>query len=405
MEVGVIGAYMSIKVIKTDQDYQAALQLVGELMDINPEPNTPEAEKLEVLTILIENYEASVFGEALPDPIDALVFRMEQQNLSPDDLVPYIGSRSKVSEVLTRKRPLSINMMKSLQDGLGIPAKVLLNQSRKPQEKSDTTSSLPIKEMLKRGYITAQNLQNDLQSFFQVLNGEQNVFALASRTYYIRSPKPMSPQAFSVWVARLLNKAEEIKNKKEFVHKTIDEGLMKQVIDLSDEADGIHKAIELLNSFGIIVIVEPHMPQTYLDGVAIMIDGKNPVIGMTLRYDRLDNFWFTLMHELSHIVLHYGKGVSIFYDDTEFLDSEDPREKEADVLALEVMIPSNLWKDSAASLVPSPDAAKMLAKELSVHPAIVAGRMRKERQHYYFLNELIGKGEPRKSFPEIKWPK
>ncbi|MBW7955452.1 ImmA/IrrE family metallo-endopeptidase [Patescibacteria group bacterium] len=394
---------MSIKVIKNDQDYQEALQLVGELMDKNPAVNTPDSETLELLTVLIEDYENSVFGETIPDPIDALVFRMEQQNLSADDLVPYIGSRSKVSEVLSRKRPLSINMMKSLQDGLGIPAKVLLNQSRGLQQEKTDFLKLPIKEMLKRGYISAKNFEYELATFFNQLNGEQNILALASRTHYIRSHKPMNPQAFTVWVARLLNRASEIREKVNFNHSKITQALMRSVVDLSDEEDGIIKAIDLLNSVGVIVIVEPHMPKTYLDGAVIMIPGKNPVIGMTIRHDRLDNFWFTLLHELAHIALHYGKGTSIFYDDTEYLDVEDSREKEADKLALEVMIPTERWKDSAASIVPSPDAAIMLASELSIHPSIVAGRMRRERQHYYFLNTLIGKGEARKSFSDINW--
>ena len=109
-------------------------------MDADPEENTPESEKLELLIVLVRNYEESVFNEVIPDPIDALIFRMEQENLS-QDLVPYIGSRSKVSEVLSRKRPLSVNMMKALQNGLGIPAKVLLNQSRKPDKRKQTSQS------------------------------------------------------------------------------------------------------------------------------------------------------------------------------------------------------------------------------------------------------------------------
>ena len=144
---------MIIKVIKNDQEYQEALKLIGELMDKDPQPNTSDAEKLELLTTLVQSYEENVFGEKLPDPIDALVFRMEQQNLTPDDLVPYIGSRSKVSEVLSRKRPLSINMMKALQDGLGIPAKVLLNQQKTVGADDFNFERFPVKEMLKRGYI------------------------------------------------------------------------------------------------------------------------------------------------------------------------------------------------------------------------------------------------------------
>lgn len=395
---------MSIKVIKNDQEYQEALQLVSELMDADPEENTPESEKLELLIVLVRNYEESVFNEVIPDPIDALIFRMEQENLSQEDLVPYIGSRSKVSEVLSRKRPLSVNMMKALQNGLGIPAKVLLNQSRKPDKKKADFSKLPIKEMKKRGYIPfTGNIEEEVTRFFNVFNGQSDIFALPSRSHYLRSNKPMNPQSFYAWVARLLNRVEEIADKPVFEHSKLNKKVMREVIDLSDEKDGIHKAINFLKEIGIFVLIEPHMPKTYLDGAAVMYPDKNPIIGLTVRYDRLDNFWFTLMHELAHIYLHYDQGISVFYDDTELFDAENEKEKEADETAMGVMIPGEVWVDSAASLVPSPDAAKILAQELSISPAIVAGKMRRERKHYQFLNSLLGRGQVRNQFENVDW--
>ena len=118
-----------IKVIKTEEDYNKALELIGELMNKDPEEDSEEGEKLNLLATLVQNYESKLFPESLPDPIDAILFRMEQQNLKPSDLVPYIGSRSKVSEILSRKRTLTLSMMRALEAGLGIPAKVLLKES------------------------------------------------------------------------------------------------------------------------------------------------------------------------------------------------------------------------------------------------------------------------------------
>jgi HTH-type transcriptional regulator/antitoxin HigA len=112
-----------------------------------------------------------------------------------------------------------------------------------------------------------------------------------------------------------------------------------------------------------------------------MTDKKHPVIGMTIRYDRVDNFWFTLMHELAHIALHRDKNIERYYDDLDN-QSNDQIEKEADSLAREALVPNSIWENSAASLIPSAIAAESLAKELGVHIAIVAGKMRYEGQNY-----------------------
>ena len=118
------------KLIKSDNDYKVALAEVEALVDQDPGPDSPEGARLELLSLLIQDCESRKYGNSLPDPIDAIQFRMEQQNLSRKDLVPFIGSRSKVSEVLSRKRPLTLSMIRALHSGLGIPAKVLLKDRR-----------------------------------------------------------------------------------------------------------------------------------------------------------------------------------------------------------------------------------------------------------------------------------
>lgn len=399
---------MEIKVIKNDKEYEEALKLVTELMDKNPLANTPDAEKLELLATLVQNYEEEVYGENLPDPIEALLFRMEQQNLSPDDLVQYIGSRSKVSEVLSRKRQLSLNMIKALNTGLGIPAKVLLNQRGADIELSKY-DMFPIKEMLKRGYLgvvessNIELLKKRVEDFFGIVSSSEDIFALLSRTYYVRSPKPMNPHYLFTWATQVIRKAKKVENVGLFRLEKITHDFMRSIIDLSDEDDGIAKAINLLKKNGIVVIVEPHFPYTYLDGAAIIIKDFNPIIGLTIRQDRLDNFWFTLIHELSHIVLHKNSGVSLFYDNVESIDMNDKREMEADKLAIETMVPEKCWRKSPASILPSLNEAIKLAKELSIHPAIIAGKMRYENKFYSYLNSVIGQDEVRKKFPNILW--
>ena len=115
---------MDIKPIKTEADYEAALAEIEQLFEA--EPDTPEGDRLEVLTTLVEAYEAEHYQIPLPDPIEAIIYYMESRGLSRRDLEPYLGSRARVSEVLNRKRPLSLPMIRRLHQGLGIPVEVLI---------------------------------------------------------------------------------------------------------------------------------------------------------------------------------------------------------------------------------------------------------------------------------------
>lgn len=121
---------MKAKVIKSEADYKTALAHVETLMDVCP--GSTKADELELWSLLIENYETEHHPIDPPDPIEAIKFRMEQEGLTPKDLEAYIPNKSKVSEVLNRKRGLSLSMIRSLNKGLGIPAEVLVQE---PQAK------------------------------------------------------------------------------------------------------------------------------------------------------------------------------------------------------------------------------------------------------------------------------
>ena len=117
---------MEIRPIKTKADYRAALKAIETLMSARL--NTPEGERLDVLTTLVEAYEAKHYRFDLPDPVEAIKFRMEQTGLTPKDLVPMIGQLNRVYEVLNRKRPLTLQMIRRLYGALGIPAESLIKQ-------------------------------------------------------------------------------------------------------------------------------------------------------------------------------------------------------------------------------------------------------------------------------------
>ncbi len=116
--------HMNIRPIKTETDYNWALAEIDSLFDA--EPDTPDSDRLDVLVTLVEVYEDQHYSIPLPDPIEMIQYYMESRGLTRRDLRPYIGTRARVSEILNKKRPLSLNMIQKLHTGLGISGDVLL---------------------------------------------------------------------------------------------------------------------------------------------------------------------------------------------------------------------------------------------------------------------------------------
>jgi HTH-type transcriptional regulator/antitoxin HigA len=130
---------MDIHPIKTEADYQTALEEIQSLFDAAP--NTPQGDKLEVLATLVEAYEEKHFPIPAPDPIEAVRYFMDSRGLTRKDLEPYIGNRARVSEVLNRKRPLTLRMIQRLHNTLGVPADMLIKPY--PMSRRQANKALP----------------------------------------------------------------------------------------------------------------------------------------------------------------------------------------------------------------------------------------------------------------------
>ena len=115
---------MEIRPIKTEKDYDSAIKRIEELW--GAKKDTPNGDEFDLLVTLVESYEMKHYPIAPPDPIDAIKFRMEQMGMTSADMVQYLGSQSRVSEILNKKRGLTLNMIKALYKGLKIPAEILL---------------------------------------------------------------------------------------------------------------------------------------------------------------------------------------------------------------------------------------------------------------------------------------
>ena len=161
--------------------------------------------------------------------------------------------------------------------------------------------------------------------------------------------------------------------------------------------EGPKLAKELLNKVGIHFIIEEHLEKSHLDGSSMLMPDGSPLIALTLRYDRLDSFWFTLFHELAHVKKHLSKNNAAYFDD---ITNEMSKtiEKEADTYAKEMLIPMNIWKTSGLTISSAPIAIRNFAEEQHISPAIPAGRLRFENKKYTVFNNLIGNGVVRKMF-------
>lgn len=196
------------------------------------------------------------------------------------------------------------------------------------------------------------------------------------------------------WRARVTNRALAIidASKPRFV--PLDVTWLPDLVRQSVFADGPKRAQDMLLEHGIVLVTERQIAGLAIDGAAFLI-GEIPVIGMTLRRDALDNFWFTLLHEVAHAILHYRTGLAVgFFDQTE-ADSVDDQEAEADTFASNILIPEERWRKSAARIARSPEVIERFAAEIGLHPAIVFGRIRKERSDYSLFSQKIGTGKVR----------
>ncbi len=120
----------NLRPLRTEEDYKAALSEVSACFDTEPAPGTPDGDRFEILLTLVEAYEAKHYPIDLPDPVEAIKFRMDQAGLTPKDLVPVIGRLNRVYEILNRKRPLTLNMIWKLHEKLGIPAESLIQPTK-----------------------------------------------------------------------------------------------------------------------------------------------------------------------------------------------------------------------------------------------------------------------------------
>jgi HTH-type transcriptional regulator/antitoxin HigA len=223
---------------------------------------------------------------------------------------------------------------------------------------------------------------------------------LSSRTFYRTGLKPINPSenlALTVWRAAVIRRAEAIQVGAPFDWSDIT--WLRELARLSKLRNGPFEAVEFLRKRGILLVIEPQLPGLILDGAALKAN-HGPLVALTLRHDRVDSFWFTLFHELAHVILHGASGLEVgFFDDLDE-PSLEKVEEEANEFASAALIPPAQWKISSARISREAAPAEKLASSLGIHPAIVFGRIRRERG-YHLFSDKVGTGLVRSLFSNI----
>jgi HTH-type transcriptional regulator/antitoxin HigA len=197
------------------------------------------------------------------------------------------------------------------------------------------------------------------------------------------------------WRAQVAKRAREMLSDERLSFDPLEISWLPDLVRLSVFKDGPRRAQDMLKQHGILLIPEGQIQGLAIDGAAFLESGI-PVIGMTIRKDTVDNFWFTLLHEIGHAILHYRTGLAAgFFDQFETL-STDEQEIEADLFASNILISEERWRRSAARIAKSPAVIEVFARDIGIHPAIVFGRIRRERNNYAIFSQRIGMGSVRK---------
>lgn len=351
-------------------------------------------------------FEASSL-QALPD---ILIRARIARGMSQRDLAAFLGLKEQQIQryEAERYRSASLERLGEVSDALGIQLSErasLIGDGSLGEVDIAIVSAFPFTEMFRRGYFedfdgTAAQARARagelLPSFFYAA---KRPFAEALHRRTVRAASKPNEAAIAAWEARVIQLSQRVSPQRAFDPEIITAAWISDLTCLSQAEDGPRLAVDHLRDAGISLIVEPHLPGTHLDGAALADGSGWAVVGMTLRHDRLDNFWFTLLHEIGHLKLHLGRrgGYEAIFDDTE-VPSGDEREAEADQFAQEALLSQAMWRTSLSRFSRTERAVRADAAKHGISPAIIAGRIRREAGDWTLLRGLVGAGDVRRQF-------
>lgn len=349
-------------------------------------------------------------AESLHDLPKILIQSRIARGMSQKDLGDFLGVAEQQIQryEADRYRSASLDRLTEVADALGVrivERAQLIGSSKLDSVDPSVWQAFPFAEMYKRGWFEdfsgtlaqAKKAAGDLiPAFLQGAHSQFTPMALHRKS--VRSSGQVHEAAIAAWEARVRTLADRTPPTQVFDRDRLTTDWVRGLVALSLEDQGPRLAVDYLRDAGISLVIERHLPGTLLDGAALASADHHAIVAMTLRYDRLDNFWFTLLHEIAHLKLHIRLGeYAAIFDDND-APAVDEVEQDADYFAQEALIPEANWNQAVSRFTRNEKSVMADAKRFGVAPAVVAGRIRRDANNYTLFRTLVGQGEVRRQF-------
>ncbi len=343
-------------------------------------------------------------------PGQIIARELEARGWSQKDLAEIMGRPIQaVNEIVGGSKQITPNTAHELAQAFGTSPEFWMNletnyrlhRAQKEQRSSDIPrrskvySLAPVRELIKRGWIKTPDSVNELEkrvcSFLEITSPEEEPrFEVAvGRRHSVERGPVDAAQIAMLKRAKHLAASQKVGrfDRKKF------RAAIPRLLDHAKDAKGVAKVPKFLKDLGVHFVIVPALPQSFLDGATFSPAG-NPAIVLSLRYDRIDNFWFTLMHEIAHVD---GEHRGIFIDNNLERDAKSSEEKAADDSAQNWLIEANRYKAFVHAARPyfSRQSIINFAQEIGRHPGIVLGRLHHEKAvHFSHLRSMLEKVRP-----------
>jgi len=349
-------------------------------------------------------------AESLHDLPDILIQARIARGMSQKDLGDFLGvAEQQIQRYESdRYRMASLDRLTDVADALNvriIERAQLVGSPKLDSVDPNVWQAFPLAEMYKRGWFEdfsgtlsqAKKAAGDLIPAF--LQGAHSQFVpMALHRKSVRSSGQVHEAAIAAWEARVRTLADRNPPERAFDRDRLTTDWVRGLVALSLDDNGPRIAADYLRDAGISLVIERQLPGTLLDGAALASADHHAIVAMTLRHDRLDNFWFTLLHEIGHLKLHIQLGeYAAIFDDNDS-PAADKVEQDADYFAQEALIPETNWNLAVSRFTRNEKSVLADAKRFEVAPAVIAGRIRRDANDYTLFRTLVGNGEVRRQF-------
>ena len=328
--------------IRSVQDLNQANDRLDQLL--NSSEGSPEREEYRSLFKLVAEYQDYNFPIKIPHGIGMIEFRLENSDLSKDDLVPLIGSKAKVSAVLSGEEPLTIPMVRALNKHLGVDLESLVGYHVIDEADGIDWRKFPTKAMKELGWFSAPSKSD--KALIEKLIESAGGLVRIPRTYCrknfdARRNALTDIYSLQAWCQKVVGTAVAHPPANRFDKSPLGKEFLTSVASLSKTEDGPRRAIATLSEAGIALVYVEQLPEMYVDCAVMRAKEGFPVIGLTLRDESTDSFWFSVLHSVAHIWKHLSELHYFFVDDFDIkqchCNVDWSLENEADNIAYEAL--------------------------------------------------------------------